>query len=43
MLLTLQNLKIMTDVLELFSGIGVIIDDAFGREEDDIIKDIKII
>ncbi|HHU46452.1 MAG TPA: hypothetical protein GXZ40_00975 [Bacteroidales bacterium] len=31
----------MTDVLELFSGIGVIIDDAFGREEDDIIKDIK--
>lgn len=31
----------MTDTLELFSGIGIIIDDAFGREDNDIIKKIK--
>ncbi|OQB31725.1 MAG: hypothetical protein BWY08_00263 [Bacteroidetes bacterium ADurb.Bin174] len=31
----------MTDVLELFSGIGVIIDDAFEHKNDDIIYKIK--
>lgn len=32
---------IMTDTLDLFSGIGVIIDDAFARDDKDLIKTIK--